>query len=80
MYPFTNREHGAECARLPLSNSPVTDVLSNDIRCNAGTSPASAKCTVPAGSTVTVEMHQVSVEMIFQRYLPTRRGGVVANY
>lgn len=26
--------------------------------CNAGTSPAKAKCDVPAGSTVTVEMHQ----------------------
>jgi cellulase len=25
-------------ARLPLSNSPVQDVTSNDMRCNAGTS------------------------------------------
>ncbi|RYP22004.1 hypothetical protein DL765_001910 [Monosporascus sp. GIB2] len=46
------------CARLPLSNSPVTNVMSNDIRCNAGTRPVSAKCAVPAGSTVAVEMHQ----------------------
>ncbi|CAK7219564.1 hypothetical protein SBRCBS47491_003895 [Sporothrix bragantina] len=46
------------CARMPLSNTPVTNVMSNDIRCNAGTKPAAAKCAVPAGSTVTVEMHQ----------------------
>jgi len=26
-------------ARLPLSNSPVQDVTSNDMRCNAGTTP-----------------------------------------
>jgi cellulase len=26
--------------------------------CNAGTSPVTSKCDVPAGSTVTVEMHQ----------------------
>lgn len=49
---------GAQCARLPLSNSPVTSVSSNDIRCNAGTSAVSGKCSVAAGSTVTVEMHQ----------------------
>ncbi|KAI0803724.1 glycosyl hydrolase family 61-domain-containing protein [Xylaria sp. FL0064] len=46
------------CARLPLSNSPVQDVTSNDIACNAGTSPVSGKCSVAAGATVTVEMHQ----------------------
>ncbi|KAI1812778.1 carbohydrate-binding module family 1 protein [Poronia punctata] len=40
------------------SNSPVTDVTSSDFVCNAGTSPASGKCAVQAGSTVTVEMHQ----------------------
>ncbi|KAI1432249.1 carbohydrate-binding module family 1 protein [Xylaria sp. CBS 124048] len=50
--------HGATCARLPLSNSPVQDVTSTDIACNAGTSPVSGKCSVAAGSTVTVEMHQ----------------------
>ncbi|KAI1313312.1 carbohydrate-binding module family 1 protein [Xylaria venustula] len=50
--------HGATCARLPLSNSPVTDVTSSAIACNAGTSPVTGKCTVAAGSTVTVEMHQ----------------------
>ncbi|KFA68993.1 hypothetical protein S40285_08859 [Stachybotrys chlorohalonatus IBT 40285] len=47
------------CARLPLSNSPVTSVTGNDIRCNAGgTSRAASKCPVRAGDTVTVEMHQ----------------------
>ncbi|RYP77391.1 hypothetical protein DL771_001186 [Monosporascus sp. 5C6A] len=50
--------YGGQCARLPLSNSPVTNVMSNDIRCNVGTRPVGAKCAVPAGSTVTVEMHQ----------------------
>ncbi|KAI1633636.1 carbohydrate-binding module family 1 protein [Biscogniauxia mediterranea] len=34
------------------------DVTSDDIICNAGTSPAAGKCVVRAGSTVTVEMHQ----------------------
>ncbi|OIW35682.1 hypothetical protein CONLIGDRAFT_609141 [Coniochaeta ligniaria NRRL 30616] len=50
--------YGAQCARLPLSNNPVTSVASNDVRCNAGTSPVGKKCAVAAGSTVTVEMHQ----------------------
>lgn len=48
----------ATCARLPLSNNPVTSVTSADIACNAGTSPVASKCAVNAGSTVTVEMHQ----------------------
>ncbi|KAI0130420.1 glycoside hydrolase family 61 protein [Xylariales sp. AK1849] len=46
------------CARLPASNSPVTSVTSNDIRCNANPSAAAALCSVAAGDTVTVEMHQ----------------------
>ncbi|KAL2022538.1 hypothetical protein VTK56DRAFT_5145 [Thermocarpiscus australiensis] len=51
-------DYGSQCARLPASNNPVTDVSSNDIRCNIiGTHPG-AKCPVKAGSTVTVEMHQ----------------------
>ncbi|KAI6323928.1 hypothetical protein MCOR34_001696 [Pyricularia oryzae] len=50
--------HGSQCARLPLSNSPVTNVASNDIRCNANSGPVGRKCAVNAGSTVTVEMHQ----------------------
>ncbi|KAI1263703.1 carbohydrate-binding module family 1 protein [Xylariaceae sp. FL1019] len=51
-------DQGATCVRLPLSNSPVTDVTSDDIACNAGTSAVSGKCAVSAGSIVTVEMHQ----------------------
>lgn len=47
-----------QCIRMPTSNSPVTNVNSNDIRCNVGgTRGVSGKCAVKAGSTVTVEMH-----------------------
>ncbi|KAI1397295.1 lytic polysaccharide monooxygenase [Hypoxylon fuscum] len=50
---------GSQCVRMPGSNTPVTNVNSNDIRCNAGGSKGvSAKCAVKAGSTVTIEMHQ----------------------
>ncbi|KAK0718435.1 glycosyl hydrolase family 61-domain-containing protein [Lasiosphaeria miniovina] len=51
-------DFGGQCARQPASNSPVTNVASNDLRCNAGSSRPAAKCAVKAGSTVTVEMHQ----------------------
>ncbi|KAH8883137.1 hypothetical protein GQ53DRAFT_883146 [Thozetella sp. PMI_491] len=40
------------------SNTPVTNVMSKDVVCNASPSPASGKCAVKAGGTVTVEMHQ----------------------
>lgn len=53
-------DYGGQCVRLPLSNSPVTNVTSDDIRCNVGTSAVAYKCVVAAGSTVAVEMHQVS--------------------
>ncbi|KAI4863434.1 glycoside hydrolase family 61 protein [Hypoxylon rubiginosum] len=46
------------CARLPGNNNPVTSVSTNDIRCNAGSKAAASKCSVAAGDTVTVEMHQ----------------------
>jgi len=52
-------DYGSQCARLPASNSPVTDVTSTNMRCNAGASRPGGKCPVKAGSTVTVEMHQV---------------------
>ncbi|KAJ2974920.1 hypothetical protein NUW58_g6114 [Xylaria curta] len=55
---FQDLWYGASCARLPLSNSPVQDVTSSAIACNAGTSPVAGKCSVAAGATVTVEMHQ----------------------
>ncbi|KAF2133988.1 lytic polysaccharide monooxygenase [Dothidotthia symphoricarpi CBS 119687] len=48
----------ATCARLPTTNSPVTDVTSNNIRCNVNQGAAASKCSVAAGGTVTVEMHQ----------------------
>jgi lytic cellulose monooxygenase (C1-hydroxylating) len=56
-------DKGSTCVRLPgtsyASNSPVTNVASNDVRCNVGgTKAAASKCTVEAGGTVTVEMHQ----------------------
>ncbi|PKS10976.1 hypothetical protein jhhlp_002735 [Lomentospora prolificans] len=47
------------CARVPMSNNPVTNVAGADIRCNAGGARGvGAKCPVKAGGTVTVEMHQ----------------------
>ena len=52
-------DYGSQCARLPSSNSPVTDVTSTNLPCNVGTTRPGAKCPVKAGSTVTVEMHQV---------------------
>jgi len=54
-------DFGSQCARLPNSNNPISSVTSNDIRCNVyGTRPG-VKCPVKAGSTVTVEMHQVGL-------------------
>ncbi|GJJ15529.1 hypothetical protein Clacol_009807 [Clathrus columnatus] len=51
-------DHGGSCVRLPLSNSPVTDVTSDDLACNVNASPSPGTCTVNAGDTLTVEMHQ----------------------
>ncbi|KAH6612558.1 glycosyl hydrolase family 61-domain-containing protein [Boeremia exigua] len=50
--------NGGTCARLPTSNSPITDVTSTNIRCNANQGFAASKCSVAAGGTVTIEMHQ----------------------
>jgi cellulase len=48
------------CVRTPRSNSPVSSVSSNDMRCNSGgAAGVSGKCAVNAGDTVAVEMHQV---------------------
>ncbi|KAI1073526.1 glycosyl hydrolase family 61-domain-containing protein [Whalleya microplaca] len=52
------KDQQSTCARLPASNSPVIDVESNDIRCNANSAAASSTCPVAAGDTITVEMHQ----------------------
>ncbi|KAL5121809.1 hypothetical protein ACEQ8H_000024 [Pleosporales sp. CAS-2024a] len=45
-----------------VAGSLVQDVTSNDIRCNANHGPASATCSVTAGDTVTIEMHQQNNE------------------
>ncbi|KAF2683310.1 lytic polysaccharide monooxygenase [Lentithecium fluviatile CBS 122367] len=56
---WVNGEDKAKtCVREPQSNSPITDVTSNDIRCNASPKAASTTCAVAAGDTVTIEMHQ----------------------
>ncbi|KAJ3974375.1 glycosyl hydrolase family 61-domain-containing protein [Lentinula raphanica] len=49
---------GSSCVRLPLSNSPVTDVTSDDLTCNVTPTPSSGICPVMPGDQVTVEMHQ----------------------
>ncbi|KAF8911200.1 glycosyl hydrolase family 61-domain-containing protein [Mucidula mucida] len=49
---------GSSCVRTPASNSPVTDVTSADIACNAGAASSSGVCPVQPGESVTVEMHQ----------------------
>lgn len=51
-------DYKSTCVRLPNSNSPVENVSSSNIRCNANRGPAAAKCPVAAGGTVTVEIHQ----------------------
>jgi len=52
-------DKASTCIRMPTSNTPVTNVNSNDIRCNVnGAKGVSGKCAVAAGDTVTVEMHQ----------------------
>ncbi|KAH9897270.1 glycoside hydrolase family 61 protein [Xylariomycetidae sp. FL2044] len=51
-------DQDSSCARLPGSNSPVTSVTGDAIRCNANPSAASGSCSVAAGDTVTIEMHQ----------------------
>jgi cellulase len=56
------KDQQSTCARLPTSNSPVTDVSSNAIRCNANRGAAASKCSVAAGGVVTIEMHQQNGE------------------
>ncbi|KAF2143274.1 lytic polysaccharide monooxygenase [Aplosporella prunicola CBS 121167] len=53
-----SEDKAGTCVRTPPSNSPVTDVTSNDMRCNVdGTTGVKGTCTVAAGDTLTVEMH-----------------------
>lgn len=54
-------DQGQSCARLPPSNSPVTNVNSNDIRCNAnGARGVTGRCAVKVGDSISLEMHQQS--------------------
>ncbi|KAG8820111.1 hypothetical protein FRC17_010245 [Serendipita sp. 399] len=51
-------DQAGTCVRRPASNSPVTSVSSSDIACNAGAAASPGYCTVAAGQSVSVEMHQ----------------------
>ncbi|KAF7790518.1 hypothetical protein EIP86_001474 [Pleurotus ostreatoroseus] len=51
-------DQGSACVRLPLSNSPVTSVTSDDIACNVNATPSSGVCSINPGDSLTVEMHQ----------------------
>ncbi|EGO29817.1 glycoside hydrolase family 61 protein, partial [Serpula lacrymans var. lacrymans S7.9] len=51
-------DYSEACVRMPLSNSPVTDVSSTDLTCNVNPTPSSGICPVNPGDAVTVEMHQ----------------------
>lgn len=63
-------DKASTCIRMPGSNTPVTNVGGNDIRCNAGgTRGVAGKCSVEAGGTVTVEMHQVHLPSCPQAHL-----------
>lgn len=53
------QDYAGTCLRKPLGNSPIENVSSANIACNANSGPAASKCPVAAGGTVTVEMHQV---------------------
>ncbi|PVF97939.1 hypothetical protein CPB86DRAFT_395346 [Serendipita vermifera] len=53
-----NTDYNDQCLRKVPSNSPVTSVSSSDVACNAGAATSPGYCNVPAGSQVTVEMHQ----------------------
>ncbi|CAG8977759.1 hypothetical protein HYALB_00010980 [Hymenoscyphus albidus] len=52
-----SKDEATNCTRIPLSNSPIGSVTTNDIRCNKDVKAAASTCTVPAGSKITVEMH-----------------------
>jgi len=50
-------DQAGTCINTPTSNSPLMNVNATSIACNLNT-PAEAKCAVPAGATVDVEIHQ----------------------
>ena len=51
-------DQGETCVRMPSSNNPMTDVTSNNLRCNINRGAVAGRCAVKAGDTVAVEMHQ----------------------
>ncbi|KAA8901793.1 glycosyl hydrolase family 61-domain-containing protein [Sphaerosporella brunnea] len=53
-------DEGGTCDRLPINNSPI-GTTDPDVRCGTG-SPVAGICTVEAGGTVTIEMHQQPVD------------------
>jgi len=40
------QDEGSSCVRLPATNSPMSNVNSPDMRCNAGARPAAGVCAV----------------------------------
>ncbi|KAJ0384206.1 hypothetical protein COL922a_008879 [Colletotrichum nupharicola] len=68
------------CVRMPASNSPVTDVTSNDMRCNAGSAAASTTCGIKAGDTITVEMHQHNTRACSEEAIGGAHHGPVMIY
>lgn len=67
-------DYDTQCARQPTSNSPVTDVTSADMACNAGTSAVSSKCPVTAGSTVT---GMLGISFCTPEYILTSQNNIV---
>jgi cellulase len=56
---FINGKQNDSCIRAHNNNSPVTDVRSNDMRCNRGGAVGvPGVCSVQAGDTIAVQMHQ----------------------
>ena len=49
---ITGSTTSTAAVRLPVNNSPVTDVTSNDITCNVNPGKATETVDVPAGSTL----------------------------
>jgi hypothetical protein len=58
----------------------VTDVTGSSIRCNVNNGAVAGKCAVAAGTTVSVEMHQVlnSISIKSNLTLSSKMGTVVA--
>jgi len=52
------QDEGSSCARLPATNSPMSNVNSPDMRCNMGAKPAAGICAV-AGTHA--KLYEISV-------------------